>query len=294
MTKSYDFVPFLSYIPYNGEKTEHKNGKIPIKIKTLTPIHISSGEYAVSDSNIIYREFVRVKDIPVIPGTSFKGCIRSIAESISYSYPYIIEEKRMKSIPEFKLKEDNDLKQHIKNNKKDKEGIIKCIVCDMFGQMGQKSKIMFSDLKAVPGKYKLEIRGIPQSFRPNPGNEYYFEEGKYKGYKFYRHGINGIQPEGKVYCEFITENSYFEGEIIYRDLTEVQIQLLCFSLGLSSDISPKIGYGKNYYFGSIEVSSDEKWTEKAKQYKIGAPDDIRKNIEILCSILNFKNAVHSL
>jgi len=69
---------------------------------------------------------------------------------------------------------------------------------------------------------------------------------------------------------------------------------LCFSLGLSGDINPKIGYGKNYFYGSIEVTSDAKWVEKAKQYKNIEKDDIKNNINLIISILNYKNAVTSV
>jgi len=41
--------------------------------------------------------------------------------------------------------------------------------------------------------------------RPNPDAEYYLENGKYKGYKFYKHGINGIQPKGNMLCEFVAK-----------------------------------------------------------------------------------------
>lgn len=297
MIRPYDFVPFLRYIPYNGGKIEHKEGKIPIRVKTLTPIHISSGEYVVDYKSIVYKEFIKVNDVPVIPATSLKGCIRSIAESISNSYLYIYDKKRNKLIPEWKIKLYNDSGKKAGENKikgQNKEEKIKCIVCDMFGQMGQKSKVLISDLKGIDNKYRLEIKGIPPSFGPNPENEYYLENGKYKGYKFYRHGINGIQPKGNIFCEFVTEDSWFEGEIIYRNLTEDQMQLLCFSLGLSGDFNPKIGYGKNYFYGSIEVTSDDKWVEKANQYKINSNPGVRKNIDILTSILSFKNALRTL
>ena len=164
----------------------------------------------------------------------------------------------------------------------------------MFGMPGLRSKVTFNDLKGVPQKCSLEIKRIPQSYKPNPGTEFYLKNGKYKGYKFYRHGVNGIQPQGKVLCEFVTEGSQFEGEIILRNLTEEQMQLLCFSLGLSGDINPKIGYGKNFFYGSVEVTSDEVWVEKAIQYKDNAKGDIKNNIETLISILSFKNAVTSL
>jgi len=42
-------------------KAERGDGKIPIRVKTLTPVHISSGEYTVSgDNSMIYKEFVKV------------------------------------------------------------------------------------------------------------------------------------------------------------------------------------------------------------------------------------------
>jgi len=42
MIKPYDFVPFLPYKPYDDVKAERGDGKIPIRVKTLTPVHISS------------------------------------------------------------------------------------------------------------------------------------------------------------------------------------------------------------------------------------------------------------
>ena len=307
MTKPYDFVPFLKFEPYNSneQKFKYEEGRIPIRIKTLTPIHISSGEYGVDNSNsLIYKEFIKINNIPVIPGTSFKGCIRSIAESISHSCISLIDKRKYKSIPEFKFREQvydkkNEPKNINERERKKKDDNVDCIVCDMFGSLGHKSKITFSDLKGIYSKsrgaeYRFEIKGMPVSFNPHPETDYYFENGKYKGYKFYKHGRNGIQPKGEILCEFVSENSFFEGEIIFRNLTEEQIQLLCFSMGLSGDINPKIGYGKNYYYGSIEVTSDEEWIEKARQYKINADNDIKGNIERLISILSYKNAVSSL
>lgn len=297
MIKPYDFVPFLKYIPYKKGNAVYDKGKIPIRVKTLTPVHISSGEYAVNGKNLIYKEFIKINGIPVIPATSFKGCVRSIAESVSHSYPYMIDDKKKELIPEEKTgigkTGDSNQRANDQNENKKKEDEIKCIVCDMFGMMNWKSRIAFGDLNGVPGKFRLEIRGIPASFNPHPEREFYMEDGKYKGYKFYRHGVNGIQPKGEVFREFVAEDSWFEGEIIYRDLTEEQIQLLCFSLGLSGDINPKIGYGKNFFYGSIEVTSDAKWVEKAKEYREKAEDDIKKNIDRLISILSYKNAVSS-
>jgi hypothetical protein len=161
----------------------------------------------------------------------------------------------------------------------------------MFGTMGSKSKVRFSDLKAI--EYRTEIRGIPKSFRPHPDNSFYIENGKYKGYKFYKHGINGIQLTGPVLCEFVGVGAEFEGEVMFKGLTIEQLRLLCFSLGLSGDIHPKIGYGKSYFYGSIEVSSQSEWAKFAREYIDTCSDDIRQNINVLISVLNYKNALRS-
>lgn len=70
--------------------------------------------------------------------------------------------------------------------------------------------------------------------------------------------------------------------------------MLCFSLGLSGDINPKIGYAKQYFYGSIEVSSEDKWVGLAKEYKNIGDRDIRENINFLMDILSFDNAIDSI
>lgn len=272
MIKCYDFVPFLGCRVYRGNGT--LEGRIPIRVKALTPIHIFSGHFKVQDSGRIYREFIKINDRPVIPGTSFKGCVRTIAESISYSClqtPLKVEKK----LPVNKSHTEEE----------------KCIICDMFGSMGSKSKVCFSDLVAV--NYKTEVKGIPQSFKPHPESSYYIENGKYKGYKFYKHGINGIQPTGPILCEFVKEGSVFEGEIMFKGLTEEQVRLLCFALGLSGDIQLKIGYGKPYFYGSIEISSQPEWVGKAREYVDKCDDEVKKRINALVKILNYNNALKS-
>lgn len=276
MNKSYDFVPFLKCEPYECSGKLYE-GIIPITIKTLTPIHVSPGRYSVDENKQIFKPFIRVNDKIVIPGTSLKGVVRSIAEAISYSCytPSANLDKR-------KLSD----KSH-KDKKK------KCIICDMFGSMGYKSKVQFNDCYLTKGK--TEIIGLPASHKPHPENSFYFnKEGKYKGHKFYKHGILGIQPKGNMLYEFVQQNAEFKGEVRFKGLTEEQLQLLCFSFGLSGDIHPKIGFGKNHFYGSISVESEEKWADKAKEYKNNKNADISKNIFKLIEILNFNNAVKSL
>ncbi|WP_427338317.1 RAMP superfamily CRISPR-associated protein [Caloranaerobacter sp. DY30410] len=268
MNKPYDFVPFLKCEEYK-ERGELK-GEIQLRIKTLTPIHIFSGRYNVIDNKTIYKTFIRVNGRVIIPGTSFKGCVRSIAEAISYSC----------LSPSSKL----DRRKLVeKRHSKDK----RCIICDMFGSMGFKSKIQISDFVMKSGN--IDIKPFPPSYSPNSDSPYYLDEnGKYKGHKFYKHGLN-IQPiQDGIYHEIVMKDAEFVGKILYKNLTEEQVQLLCFSLGLSGDINPKIGFGKSYNLGSIKVLAEDKWVKKAIEYKNMDKKDIKRNIEKLIEILKYK------
>jgi len=271
MTKPYDFVPFLKCKIYDENGT--LEGRIPIKVKVLTPVHIFSGHLKVQENGKIYREFIKVNRTPIIPGTSFKGCVRTIAESVSHSC--LRTSQKDKKVPADK--------QHDEKHR--------CIICDMFGSMGHRSKVRFSDLVAV--NYGTYVRGIPRSFKPNPESGYYIENGKYKGYKFYKHGVDGIQPTGPILCEFVTTGAEFEGEVLYSGLTHKQLALLCFALGLSGDIHPKIGYGKAFFYGSIAISSHPEWADKARQYINECSHEVKGNIDALIRILNYNNALKS-
>jgi len=274
MNKPYDFIPFLKCEVFTEEGT--LEGIIPLKIKTLTPIHISFGEHSINDNKYIYKPFVRINDKIAIPGTSMKGMVRSIAEALSYSCLTPSSNFDRKRLPN---------KSHDKDDN--------CIICDMFGKMNKKSKIQFNDCYLTKGR--IELLGLPSSFGPRPNTQAYLDEnGKYKGYKFYRHGILGIQQKGDILYEYVLENAEFEGNVRFERLTEEQLQLLCFSLGLSGEIQPKVGFGKAYYYGSISIESEEEWVKKAKEYKNTQKKDVTRNISKAIEILSFSNAVKSL
>ena len=60
-------------------------------------------------------------------------------------------------------------------------------------------------------------------------------------------------------------------------------------LWVKRDINPKIGYGKNYFYGSVKISSEEKWCELAREYSQECSQDVKENIQRLISILNYKD-----
>lgn len=283
MSKPYSFIPFLETKEFIG-KGERKTGKIYLKIEVLTPVHISQDYYDINEKDVLYKEFYKIGDRYTIPGTSIKGCIRSVSEMISYSCVSGLNFKRIGNmIPSFKK---------CGCKKYDKP----CIICSMYGAMGKRSKIRFSDFHLTEGK--ADIIGIPQLRKPNLESSWYSDgKGKLIGHKIYSHGSENILQKGNVMCKYFLRDSIFEGDIIFEDLVQDEINLLCYSLGLTGDIDHKIGYGKPAYYGSIRISIDtektkdaNKYIEYASQYKNTNNIEIQKNISLLSKEYSYKNA----
>lgn len=274
MSLSYDFVPFIGYKRFE-EKDFTLSGVIKLRIEALTYLHIGSGEYSES-KGLIYKSFFRTNGICTIPGSSLKGCIRTIAEMVSHGCMGVSASKEYQNkIPVKKFHHPAG----------------PCILCDMFGSKWQKSKVVFGDFKlsrkADSSPSGTEIIRIAKSFKPNVNAKSYKDERGYlKGYKVYLHGKDYVQ--GDIAIEAVPPSSVFEGEIIYHNLSPTQLKLLCFSLGLSG-LDLKIGYAKNHNLGSVRISADKKdYVNMALEYEKIDDREIENNIKILKNMLKFE------
>lgn len=282
MGKPYSVVRFIKYSPFKVANNEVvQSGVIHFKLEVITPLHIGSGMQFLdeqTDKARIYSAFYRWHDKCAIPGSTLKGCIRQVAESISHS---------CLSGGGVKDKEKGREKFYTTRvNKKEDSG--KCIVCDMFGSMGVKSKITVSQLVAEKGEPYVELF---HSFKQPHITQSMLEDGQLIGYKFYHHGKVSALEKGKIPFEVMPIGSIFKGKIHYKNLTREQLQLLCFAMGFSGDIALKLGYGKPAYFGSVRlIAEDEKYVHLAKEYKMHDDQEIQHAIKELCAILDYKNA----
>jgi CRISPR/Cas system CSM-associated protein Csm3 (group 7 of RAMP superfamily) len=286
MSRPYDFVPFLPYKAVSNNRRVYNKEKIELTIKVLTPVHIGSGKIQ-AEKDYVFKMFLKNNDEYIIPGTSVKGAIRSIAESISYS---CFNASRDKDYVDSKYdnNQKNEVTRKLPSNKRCNINNL-CIICDMFGAMGRKSRVKFSDFTLMDGD--TEVIKMPALKNPHPLREWYSKDGKFIGSKFFYHGVPNILEKGNVPHQCVSKGAIFKGNLIVKDLTEEEMQLLCFSLGLSGDIQPKLGYGKPAYFGSIEISTDNtKYIELAKAYKNNEDNGIKSRVDKLISILNWKNA----
>lgn len=278
MSKPYNFIPFLeTKYPKMDMKNFNLYGRIDLEIKVLNAIHISEDSYDMNEDETLYKKFYTIGDNYAVPGTSLKGMIRNLAEMVSNSCISATKEEQ-RLLP--------------KGKEMSCGSVQRCIICDIFGTMGRKSKIKVSDFLYDRNSGTADIMGLPVLRTPNVKvSSIYLDCGVLKGYKIYNHGIESILKKGNYNCECLMKNSTFKGFVLYEDLNVEELKLLCYSLGLAGDYNHKLGYGKPAYYGSVEITAKEdKYVQYAKDYITNCPEDIKNNTSLLSNIYSFKNA----
>lgn len=287
MDKPYDFIPLLGKKDYR-EGGETFSGKIILRVTTLTPLYIMRAEIWKAENEKLIKRFYSVNNEYIIPGSTLKGVVRTVAQSVSYSCINTSQSREL-----------------IKNESKINDRC-NCMVCRTFGRMSYKSKVTFKDLKLKNKEGKMFVRYIPKLMKPHPEKEFYKDGEIFRGIKFYHHGVNEIVESGEIPVEAVKSDSFFEGEVCFEKLDINQLKLLCFSLGLDGSVQLKLGYDKPGYFGSCKVevlkaqkiidscklnSSYEEFDASLLASQWGENDNyIHKNIVKLREILSYSNA----
>lgn len=237
---SKDFVEFIQPEHYKPKDENRYSGYVDLKLICNTDVYIGSGfSFVPEGGNQLVYQTMMYDGRPVIPGSSFKGAVRNIASAASNSclprlpsyahYP--------KEISKIICNSDNGF----------------CIVCDMFGAMSRGSKVIFSDMYSENAK--LNVKKFNAQYGPK--QIYTERDGTAKGYKFYRSGDNKYEMPLKVNVQVVQKGAVFTGRVHFKPLTEEQLSLLMFSLGLDknkdSDMVLKIGGFKNEGIGEISV-----------------------------------------
>lgn len=252
--KPFDFVPF-SGRPEKGRKPGHEafhnlSGELAYEIHVETPLHVSSGNYALTEdlglaAKNVVRDVYRVKvdgePRPAIPGSTLKGAVRAVVEAVTNSCLGVTRVNR------------RDLPQDVSWGCKPPD---LCPACGLFGAMSRLGRVSFGDAVFAAGEGGI-IR-MPALYRPRPnqGRAYRDRSGRYKGRKFYYHGRPQPHKEG-TYVEALKPGSVLPGRAAFSGLTAAELGLLLFGLGLDGSFQLALGGGKPVALGRVRVAATE-------------------------------------
>ena len=276
-SKPYKFVPLIgrvdiqTSINQDGSKLDKLySGRLKIDIKVLTPVHIGQGNCRVENNKLVMN-FMRRNERIVIPGSSIKGLIRSIYESISESCSPMLPNHYMPLAVALPNKRQNTCKE-IKRL---------CPTCSVFGmissQGGYKSKLRFSEFKLTSEEKKsLMLENLPKletPFKsyPEPTTIKCFNTGQEK-----RKGKAIYGNERLYYADLGLE------EEEYNQLTKMDYYKLINEYGENRNIKFR---GRKFYLHNLRETSLEKEDSKNDiQYemvKVGSSFSGDINFELL-------------
>lgn len=252
--KPYDFVPFSRRTDYRqpeGHESFHLaellSGRLLIEVTVQTPMHIGSGNYALSEdlglkAGFVVKDMMKVRrnDVPtpVIPGATIKGSVRAVVEAVTHSCLVALPRKMRTKLP-----------RHVDVGCDNKKGL--CPACGLFGAMGWLARIQFSDVLFAEGDATV-IR-MPSLYRPRPTESYQYvdSDDKFYGRKFYFHGVPQKHEGG--YVEVLKPGSKLRGTIDFTAVSAAEFGLLCFGLGLDNSFQLALGGGKPMAMGRIRI-----------------------------------------
>jgi CRISPR/Cas system CSM-associated protein Csm3 (group 7 of RAMP superfamily) len=252
---------------------EGASGKLRCQLTVKTPLFIYDPAFARQMGQGHERVDFPVRNgMALIPGSSIKGVIRSVAEVVDpccftlfdgfYRGSGVTRGKTLKA----RLPRGYD---HCA--KLDKL----CAACRLFGSLKEEmlfaGKTAISDAQGRPDNYSLAdwiVLDVLSAPKPEGRPRVYMErDGQtVRGRKFYRHRLNGAltrlsgrQDRQNKTVRPVSAGSVFTFEVEYTDLREEELRLLLYALVLEPGLWHKVGMGKPIGLGSacIEIVT---WT----------------------------------
>ena len=212
---------------------------------------------------------VRGKDgKPLIPGSSLKGVIRSVAEALSGScltLPMKLDYGQSASYNTPRGFQRCDSKEQL------------CPACRLFGAMGRGGhflgKISIGDAQAedVASVENLTLESLMQ---PKPRHRVWYENPQQpavmRGRKFYYHRPRGAQTttQGKYNktVEAVKPGTVFAFSVDFTNLENDELALLVFALVLEAEMCHKVGMGKPVGLGSAKIEVTQ-WQQRDVQMR---------------------------
>jgi len=260
LPKPYVFVPIT---PLERRDRQHPRGHeryhpgtlagtINGKLLVQTPLHVWSGEITMTgrrDTPLV-KSHLRANGRPAVPGSTFKGVVRSIAEAFTHSCVRVTR-ARPNQLPQGAVA------------CRSREQL--CLACRIFGAMDFQGHVRFSDAVLAKGT-ELVIVGMPSLFAPrNRERVYYKDNDQVVGRKFYQHG----KPvQGNTPVEACPVGAALEFGLHFENLSPAELGVLLIALGQGDGVQsprlwPKLGAGKPVCYGTVAVAIAELRVEEA-------------------------------
>lgn len=247
LPKPYDFVPLPKDEPQRRPPAGHHRyrpgaltGTLQAVIVARSPVHVASGilEQVPGRYPLVKGHF-RTGNVPTIPATSLKGCIRSIVEAIS---PSAVHVTKASGLPR-----DHQPPRPTKEPPRELD-----VAQRIFGAQGYQGLVRFADAPLREREGRMITVPTPQLFSPRPqARNAYFDSDGPRGRKFYMHGKLAM---GDLPLEACEEGSRFDLRMDFSNLTPGELGLILIALGLGEPrLWPKLGGGKPACLGTIEV-----------------------------------------
>lgn len=268
----YEFVPLgkpSSRQPRPGHLLATHGGVIHARLTTLGPFLIAKQ----TDSQNTIRP---VGDGKIIPGSSIKGMLRSMAEMVGGGCISLSGSLYRRG--KFEYHGASNPMGFEPCNDIDKL----CITCRMFGALlgGESWKGMIE-----PGEGHWDGSGMPPTIpynvivgQPKPEHSaFYTKDGKVRGRKAYYHHPSKLTTSASAQhahygsrqtmsVRALKPNQTYRFSVRHQGLEPDAYSLLLYSLFLEPDLAHKLGWGKPMGFGSvrIEVEAIEEFDLRAR------------------------------
>lgn len=309
----YDFVRFGKPGPRESAAThEHfkgHSGRITCRLSARTHLFIPKTQ-EVSRGQHARLELMRGMDgVSLLPGSSLKGVIRSVAEAISGSCMVLPRPRRSKNNkdrdkvdyrgrPPVSYQVPRDF-QHCKDTK------LLCPACRVFGFLNGEpflGKVVLSDVRAI-GEIETEWLTIEALMEPKPRHQAWYGDPKQqsvmRGRKFYYHRPLGPhttsnKTQYNKTVETVRPGAVFEFSVEYTNLTDDELALLIFALVLEPEMCHKVGMGKPVGMGSakIEIVRWEQMDREARYQQLGDGTNSLEGEAMAAEIKQWRDRYH--
>jgi CRISPR/Cas system CSM-associated protein Csm3 (group 7 of RAMP superfamily) len=303
----YDFVRFGQPGPREPtimhDQFKGHSGQLVCRLTAHTHLFIPKTQDVPRQEHAELELMRGLDKVPLLPGSSLKGVIRSVAEAISGSCLTLPQSRggkadyRGRPPVSYRIPRGFEHCEHAE---------YLCPTCRVFGWLSRSTpflgKVGLSDAQPV-GSVDVEWLTIEALMEPKPRHRVWYEDpqqrGVMRGRKFYYHRPLGPRTtsERNRYnktIEAIKPGAAFEFKVDYNNLTDDELALLVFALVLEEGMCHKVGMGKPVGLGSakIEIVCGEQVDREARYQQLGGGVNVMEGDALAAEIDGWQVRYH--